>query len=85
MNIKSSIEYKIGGRKVSQREWERHLFEQEPKRLIRENVEGKLRGLRCPKHGESPRPTFRETSRGFDLSVSTCCEELEALVQRALH
>jgi ubiquitin C-terminal hydrolase len=77
------IEYTVGGRRVSQQEWERHLREA-PTRATKEAVKQKLSRVRCPAHGQSPKVTFRETSEGFDVSISGCCEELTERARRAL-
>lgn len=83
MGFGIEIEYKIGGRRVSQQEWERHLREA-PTRAAKENVKQKLSGVRCLTHGQSPKVTFRETSQGFDVSISGCCGELTERTRRAL-
>lgn len=82
--MKIKMEYRIGGRKVSAREWEKHL-EEEPLRLVRKEIERKLRGLRCPTHGQSPKPAFRNTAAGLEVSVAPpCCDELAARIRRVL-
>jgi hypothetical protein len=78
------MEYTIGGRKVSKREWEKHLFEDTPRNLAKQTVEERLRGLRCPTHGETPTlSNMRDTSQGWDFTISACCDEHLARAQHA--
>lgn len=79
-----NIEYKIGNRRVSKREWEKHVFHQEPRRMVRENVESKIRSVRCPTHGRTPTVRTRETSRGFEFDIEGCCDELVGAARRRL-
>jgi hypothetical protein len=79
-----SLEYRIGGRRVSKQQWERHVFQDEPRRIAREEIESKLRTVRCPVHGQTPRVTYSETPRGFDLTVEGCCSQVEQLAENAV-
>jgi hypothetical protein len=82
--MKTKMEYRIGGRVVNAREWEKHL-EEEPLRLARKDIERKLRGLRCPAHGQSPKPTFKRTAAGLEVSIAPpCCDELGDSIRRVL-
>lgn len=45
------LEYRIGNRKVSKREWERHMFEEAPQQLAEDALGGKLNNIRCPSMG----------------------------------
>jgi hypothetical protein len=52
---------------------------------FRELTAGKLRGLRCPDHGEAPRLRFRgESLRDISIQLSGCCEKLLALANRKI-
>lgn len=77
-------EYKIGNRKVSKRNWEKHVFHDAPHRMAREAIENKLRSVRCPTHGDAPRLTIDEARQGFTVNISGCCEALVRRAQRAL-
>ena len=78
------MEYKIGNRKVSERQWEQHLFHDEPRRLVREDMESKIKSVRCPTHGTTATVRTRETSSGFEFDIEGCCDELVEAAQRKL-
>jgi hypothetical protein len=84
VNTNIKWEYKIGSRKVSKREWERHIFRDEPQRIARDKVQKALSGVVCPEHGEAPRLEFVNTNKGFDVLISACCEELETTAEQNL-
>ena len=77
------MEYRIGNRKVSQREWERHIAEA-PLEGLKDRIRQRVRNVRCPKHGTTPNVTFTKTSSGFDAKVSGCCDKVVEAAQRAL-
>jgi hypothetical protein len=75
------VEYRIGNRRVSRREWEKHLFEEAPRQAAEDEIKRKLGPIRCPVHGRAPTVNRGRTTRGgFDLEIEGCCE---ALVERA--
>jgi hypothetical protein len=71
MGFGVGIEYTIGGRKVSEREFHKHMFEDEPLRIVR------------PVHGESPTAEVVRTSKGYNVESSSCCEAAAELVRTA--
>jgi len=77
------IEYKVGSRRVSQREWERHLREA-PLEAVKDEILQKISRIRCPKHGQAARVEFAKTSQGFNANLSGCCDELMQRAQRVL-
>jgi len=77
------MEYRIGNRKVSRSEWERHLREA-PLEAVKDDVRKKIARVRCPIHGQRPRVEFRKTVRGFDTSITGCCDDVVKHAQRAL-
>lgn len=78
-----NIEYKIGNRKVSQREWERHLMEA-PLDAVKDEIRRKVSRVRCSTHGQTAHVQFVKTSRGFDAKLSGCCDALMQRAQQAL-
>jgi hypothetical protein len=78
-----NIEYKIGNRKVSKAQWERHMREA-PLEAVKDGIKNKVAVVRCPKHGQIARVSFTKTSQGFDTKLSACCDELMQRVQRVL-
>jgi hypothetical protein len=83
--VEFKFEHKIGNRKVSQREWGKHLFEDEPRRIMREHMEGiaaKARAVVCPEHGPGG-VTASVIPSGDSYAVHTecCCEAAAALVR----
>lgn len=64
------LEYRIGNRKVSKREWERHMFEEAPQQLAEDALGEKLNNIRCPEHGQRPRlKNRRTTSEGLRFDI----------------
>jgi len=80
--MKIKMEYKIGHRKVSQREWERHLT-QAPLEAAKDAIRQQVRRIRCPRHGTTATVTFTKTARGFNTQLRGCCDELIGLVNRS--
>ena len=77
------MEYKIGGRKVSQREWERHIAEA-PLEAVKDEIRQRVGRIRCPKHGTTATVTLARVSNGFDTKMSGCCDDLVEAARRAL-
>jgi hypothetical protein len=78
------LEYRIGNRKVSQQEWERHMFQEAPRQVAREAVDRELRKVRCPTHGQSPNATITDRADGFEVHIEGCCDALVERAQKAL-
>ena len=78
------LEYRIGNRRVSEAQWERH-FEQQARTAVSDAIEGRVRSVRCPVHGRTP-TRVTATPSGTDLNwrVEGCCDALIAAVQRSL-
>ena len=54
-------------------------------REFMENTERKLRGLRCPEHGQAPRLQFRgATLRDVTIRMSGCCGKLIEMANKAI-
>lgn len=83
MSFGFEMEYRIGNRKVSKAEWERHLREA-PIEAVKADIQRKVKGIRCPRHGQTARVSFVRTSQGFDTNLSGCCDELIQRVRKAL-
>lgn len=83
----ASFEYRIGSRKVSQREWLRHIEEEAREHgvaKVKDEVRRKLMLERCEAHNEAPRVSFRDTADGFLVDIEACCSELESRAQQAI-
>jgi hypothetical protein len=78
-----TLEYRIGNRKVSKTEWERHLRE-EPLRQVKEEVKRRIEGARCPVHGTRPSVAFRGSGAQLQWDVSACCEQGVEAATRAI-
>lgn len=79
--------YKIGNRKVSQREFEKHLFEDEPQRIVREHMEGiaaTARAIVCPEHGANAvEARVVKSGDSYDVHTECCCEASAELLTAA--
>ncbi len=82
MSVK--IEYRIGGRKVSQRQFTDGL-EGEVRRLTIEGVTKKVQSARCPVHNKPPRVTgVDQTADGYQFKFGGCCDKAVAEARRLL-
>jgi hypothetical protein len=79
-----SIEYSLGGRKVTRDEFYGGIESR-----IRESTvaqaQARLANVRCPTHGQTA--TFnrlRVSAEGFEVSLDGCCDELLGLARKAL-
>ena len=79
----SEVEFKVGGKKVSQREFSKAIKQQGLDALAR-GVEKLLRGKVCPVHGVPPKVKFIATSGRARPEVTTCCKEFGRSVQVSL-
>jgi hypothetical protein len=77
------MEYKIGNRKVSTAQWERHLREG-PIKALEDDIKNKVSRVRCPTHSQIAQVSFAKTGQGFDTKLSGCCEELMQRARQAL-
>lgn len=85
MMVKVEVRFEINGRKVSPDNWrnavERALLEQ-----LREQIQAKLRGLRCTKHNQQPHVTVAGASLNqLEFQVHGCCQELIDRAAEALN
>ena len=74
------VEFKVGGRKVSQREFGKAIKQQGLDALAR-GVDNLLRDKVCPVHGLPPKVRFIATSDSAKPVVTACCKEFERSVQ----
>ena len=52
---------------------------------FKRRTEEKLRGIRCPRHGQAPRVKFHGRNlREATISMSGCCAQLIQLANRAI-
>jgi hypothetical protein len=79
LDFKIDIEHRVGGRKVSEWEWARHL-ENQVQDVGRESITSKVCGMRCPVHGEG----VTVTAAPGGVNIRTCCDEHLHSVQQAL-
>jgi hypothetical protein len=60
----------------------RSKVEKEVKDKGKQEIEGKLRGLRCPDHGSAPTVTSQGSLSGkLSWNVNTCCDKLMDMVK----
>ncbi len=78
-----SLEFRVRGRKVSQREFSKAIKQQGLDALA-QGVEKLLRDKVCPVHGVPPKVKFIATSGRARPVVTTCCMEFERSVQISL-
>ncbi len=77
------MDYEIDGRKVSRKEWENDL-ESTATEQIRDDVERRIEGIRCPAHGKTAEVQMMTTRGQLEFSVSGCCNDLVERVKSAL-
>ena len=78
-----SLEFRVGGRKVSQQEFERSLKETALKQ-VDGAVQRSLSTIRCPKHHQRPRVRSARSSRDVKWKIEGCCQELVEAARKAL-
>jgi hypothetical protein len=78
------LEYRIGNRRVSKSQWERH-FNEQARTVVSDAIEGRVRAVRCPVHGTRP-TRITATPSGMDLKwrIEGCCEQLIEAVNASL-
>jgi signal recognition particle subunit SEC65 len=86
VDFKVEFEHKIGGRKVSEQEWVRHLSQEAVAKVLPEvakDVKAEVERLHCPVHHEHPK-VVRSQIVGNELrtQVSACCAEMREKAQR---
>jgi hypothetical protein len=69
------VEFSLDGRTVSRKRFFEGIAGEIRKDAV-EHVEAKLESVRCPDHGERPEVTVSETTDGFDVRVTGCCDKL---------
>jgi hypothetical protein len=78
------LEYRIGGRRVSQDEWMKSIVD-EARGAALSQVQAKVESLRCPDHGRGPRLTAQvPAGTDVNLSFDVCCEKLKDAIMRLL-
>jgi hypothetical protein len=78
------LEYRIGNRRVTKAQWERHL-QQQVVEAASDAVEKRVRSVRCPIHNERPtRVTATRSGTDVKWRIEGCCDDLIAAVQRSL-
>jgi hypothetical protein len=80
VKIKVGIEYKIGGRTVSQQEWLNHLTESANEKA-RLTLQKRLAAVRCPEHGLAPEIIYS----GNQAHIKGCCPQVIEAAQEALN
>ncbi len=78
-----SLEFRVGGRKVSQREFGRALHDTALKK-VDDAVQRRLRTIRCPKHGQQARVRSARSHNDLKWNIEGCCEELVRAARKAL-
>jgi hypothetical protein len=74
------IEYKLGGRRVSQKKFFEGI-EGQIRKLAVDGLIDRATQVTCPKHGKRAEVSkISETSDGFSFQISGCCDDL---VERA--
>lgn len=64
---------------------ERDIPEVQRLQDFKKHTEDKLRGIRCPRHGQAPRVTFHGRSlREITIRMSGCCDQLIQMANRAI-
>ena len=82
--VKVEVSFEINGRKVSPQNWgnavERALLEN-----LKEQIQDKLRGVRCAEHNQQPRVTVAGSSLDqLSFQVHGCCQKLIDQATKAL-
>jgi hypothetical protein len=77
------VEFRVGGRKVSQRGFARGIAN-EALKGVDEEMQRRLSSIHCPTHGQRAR--VQSTRAGGDLTwhVEGCCEALVAQIKKHL-
>jgi hypothetical protein len=79
----TSIEFKIGGRTVSSREWTQNIRDELLKEA-RSKILDAIRKVRCPVHGERPTNIRASGPTGdMQFQFNACCERLREEVKKA--
>ena len=74
--FKLDTQFRIGGRRVSERDFMSGL-ERQAQQMVREEVESRARGVRCPVHGRTAQIRL-QSSVGDQTrwTVEGCCQDL---------
>lgn len=80
MRSKVRIEYRIGNRRVSEHELQRHLERQAVDSLA-SSAMNVARRVRCPVHGSLPTSVYRQ---GDSIRIQGCCDALTNTVMRSI-
>ena len=77
------VEFKVGGRKVPQRDFGRALHDTALKQ-VDDAVQRRLRTIRCPRHGQQARVRSARSHNDLEWKIEGCCDELVRAARRAL-
>lgn len=79
-----SVEYRIGNRKVSKAQWDKHL-EESVKDAAIDGLRQQISQLRCPVHGKAAKLVVgRQTGSKMEMKIEACCDQLLQRAQQAL-
>jgi hypothetical protein len=72
-----SLEFRRGGRRVSEREFWRGV-EGDMTKMAEKEIKRRIERLRCPIHGQAPTNTRKtRDAAGFTFTADACCDELQ--------
>lgn len=77
-----SLEYRLGGRKVSRDAWLKGLAD-EARAGAYQETQRRIERVVCSEHGERPVVTLERTPEGATFRIHGCCERLVEAAQRA--
>lgn len=79
------MQYEINGQKVSEAAWRKHVFEEEPRRIVREHMEeiaSRAKAIKCPEHGAGAvNAEVVESGGTYSVKTDCCCEASAALLE----